>query len=320
MFQLRKAISSGWGIRHGEGKGDHMASRKRRSRSDRIFYISITIILTIVFLLVLYPCIYVLSASFSSGSAVQSGKVILFPVDFSLDGYKTVFRTETVWIGFRNSLFYTVVGTAISLAMTVTAGYCLSRNDVPGRNGIMFLFTFTMFFSGGMIPSYLLIQKLHMMNTVWAILIPGAISAYNLIMAKTFIQNTIPGELLEASMMDGCSDIMYFIKVVIPLSKAIIAVLVLFYAVGYWNSYFNAMIYLHNRDIYPLTIFLREILMADQIDPSTVSDPELQAKVAQMAGVIKYALIVITMIPVLAIYPFIQKYFVKGVMIGSVKG
>lgn len=290
------------------------------SWNDKVFYGVVAIVLTLFFILVLYPCVYVISASFSSGAAVQSGKVVLFPVDFSLEGYKTVFRTPTVWTGFRNSLFYTFVGTAINIIMTITAAYCLSRNDLPGRNFIMLIFTFTMFFSGGMITSYMLVQKLGLLNTVWSLLIPGAIGVYNLIIAKTFIQNSIPEELLEAARMDGCSDFMYFIKVVIPLSKAIIAVLVLFYGVSHWNAYFNAMIYLHDKALYPLTLFLREILMADQIDPSTVTDPELQAHLAQAAGVIKYALIVVSMIPVLVIYPFIQKYFVKGVMIGSVKG
>lgn len=293
---------------------------KNYSLSDKIFYILVVTLLSLFFLIVLYPCIYVVSASISSGSAVQSGKVILLPVDISLQGYATVFNTPKVWTGFRNSLFYTVAGTAINLVMTMIAAYCLSRTDVPGSNFVMLIFTFTMFFSGGLIPSYLLIRQLGMLNTVWSLLLPGAISVYNLIMARTFIRNTIPSELLEASMMDGCSDIMFFLKIVLPLSKAIMAVLVLFYAVGHWNSYFNAMIYLNDRELYPLTIFLREILMADQIDPSTISDPELQAKIAQMAGVIKYALIVVTMIPILLIYPFIQKYFVKGVMIGSVKG
>lgn len=297
-----------------------MRKFKNFSTGDKAFYLVTAIVLTILFLMVLYPCVYVASASISSGAAVQSGKVVLFPVDISFEGYRTVFHTPKVWTGFRNSLFYTVAGTAISMIMTMTTAYCLSRKDVPGRNFIMLLFTFTMFFSGGLVPSYLLIRQLGFLNTVWAIIVPGAISVYNLIMAKTFIQNTIPQELLEASMMDGCSDIMYYLRVVLPLSKAIIAVLILFYAVGFWNSYFNAMIYLNNRELYPLTIYLREILMADQIDPSTVSDPELQARIAQMAGVIKYALIVVTMIPVLLIYPFIQKYFVKGVMIGSVKG
>lgn len=290
------------------------------SWNDKIFYGAAAAVLTMFFILVLYPCVYVISASFSSGTAVQSGKVVLLPVDFSLEGYKIVFHTPSVWTGFRNSLFYTVVGTAINVVMTMTAAYCLSRHDLPGRNFIMLLFTFTMFFSGGMITSYMLVQKLGLLNTVWSLLLPGAIGVYNLIIAKTFIQSAIPGELLEAARIDGCSDIMYFIKVVIPLSKAIIAVLVLFYGVGHWNAYFNAMIYLHDKALYPLTLFLREILMADQIDPSTVTDPELQAQLAQAAGVIKYALIVVSMVPVLVIYPFIQKYFVKGVMIGSVKG
>ena len=294
--------------------------RRKYSLNDKLFYFFTTLILTLFFLLVLYPCIYVISASFSTGTAVQSGKVILFPVDFSLEGYRTVFHTPTVWLGFKNSLFYTLVGTLINITMTLTAAYCLSRHDLYGRNFIMLLFTFTMFFNGGMIPHYILVQKLGFLNTVWALLIPGAIGVYNLIVCKTFIQNTIPADLLEAAQIDGCSDFMYFIRIVLPLSKAIIAVLVLFYGVRHWNSYFSAMIYLNDKNLYPLTLFLREILMADQIDPSTVSDPEMQAKLAQSAGVIKYALIVVSMVPVLLIYPFIQKYFVKGVMIGSVKG
>ncbi len=290
------------------------------SLNDKIFYIVITVILTLFFIIVLYPCIFVISASFSSGNAVQSGKVVLFPVDFSLEGYNTVLHTATVWVGYRNSIFYTVVGTCINLVMTLTAAYCLSRKDLPGRNGIMLLFTFTMFFSGGMIPSYMVVRQLHMLNTRWALLIPGAIGVYNLIVARTFIVNSIPEELLEASRIDGCSDIMYYLKVVIPLSKAIIAVLVLFYGVGHWNAYFNAMIYLHTKDLYPLTLFLREILMSSQIDPSTVQDPEMQARLADMVGVIKYALIMVSLVPIMLIYPFVQKYFVKGVMIGSVKG
>ena len=289
-------------------------------RSDKIFYIIITIILTLFFIIVLYPCIYVISASFSSGDAVQAGKVVLWPVDLSIEGYKTVLNTSDVWIGFRNSLFYTIVGTSINIVMTVITAYSLARPDVPGRNGIMLLFTFTMFFNGGMIPTYMVIRSLGMLDTIWCLIIPGAIGAYNLIVARTFIQNTIPLELLEAAKIDGCSDIKYMLKVVIPLSKAVIAVLVLFYGVGHWNSYFNAMIYLHTPDLYPLTLFLREILLMEQIDPSTISDPELQAQMAKAAGVIKYALIVVSMVPVMLIYPFIQKYFVKGVMIGSIKG
>ncbi|MDR0568947.1 MAG: carbohydrate ABC transporter permease [Spirochaetaceae bacterium] len=290
------------------------------SKSDAVFYIGITVILTLFFLIVLYPCVFVISASFSSGSAVQAGRVVLLPVDFSLSGYQTVFNTGNIWIGFRNSILYTLFGTGINIIMTMTAAYCLSRTDVPGRNIFMLLFTFTMFFNGGMIPTYMLIQNLGMLNTPWSLLIPGAIGVYNMIIARTFIQNSIPGELLDAAKIDGCSDFGYYVKIVLPLSKAIIAVLVLFYGVGHWNAFFNPMIYLNNKALYPLTIFLRDILMATQIDPSTISDPEAQLRLAEAAAVIKYALIVVTLIPVIIIYPFVQKYFVKGVMIGSVKG
>jgi multiple sugar transport system permease protein/putative aldouronate transport system permease protein len=295
-------------------------SFKTCGRNDRIFYIFIFIVLSLFFLVVLYPCVFVLSASFSSGSAVQAGRVVLWPVGLSLEGYRTVFNTTTIWLGFRNSIFYTVAATSLNIAMTMTTAYCLSRSDVPGRNFITLLFTFTMFFNGGMIPTYILIQHLGMLNTPLALIIPGAIGVYNMIIAKTFIQSSIPPELLDAAKIDGCSDIYYYIRIILPLSKAIIAVLVLFYGVGHWNAYFNAMIYLHNKELYPLTIFLREILMASQIDPSTVQDPEMQMRLAEAAALIKYSLIVVTIIPVILIYPFVQKYFVKGVMIGSVKG
>ncbi|MDR1326760.1 MAG: carbohydrate ABC transporter permease [Treponema sp.] len=293
---------------------------KKTTAGDRIFYTLIFIFLTLFFLIVLYPCIFVISASFSSGTAVQSGRVVLLPVDLSLEGYRTVFNTTTVWLGFRNSILYTVAGTVINIAMTMTTAYCLSRSDVPGRNIFMLMFTFTMFFNGGMIPSYMLIRNLGMLNTPWALLIPGSIGVYNMIIAKTFIQNSIPSEMLDAAKIDGCSDIGYYLRIVLPLSQAIIAVLVLFYGVGHWNAYFNAMIYLNNKSLYPLTIFLRDILMSTQIDPSTVSDPEMQMRLAEAAAVIKYSLIVVTLVPVIAIYPFVQKYFIKGVMIGSVKG
>ena len=295
-------------------------SFKNMTKSDKVFHVIIVAVLTFFFILVLYPCIYVVSASFSSGAAVQSGKVVLFPVEPSLEGYKTVFNTPNIWIGFKNSLFYTVAGTLLNIVLTMTAAYCLSRKDLPGRNAIMLFFTFTMFFNGGIVTTYMVVKNLQLLNSPLALILPVALNVYNMIVAKTFIQNSIPGELLEAATIDGCSDFTYFIKIVIPLSKAIIAVLVLYYGVYHWNSYFNAMIYLHDKELYPLTLFLREILMADQIDPSTVTDPELQARIAEAAGVIKYALIVVSMVPILILYPFIQKYFVKGVMIGSVKG
>ena len=297
-----------------------MQSFKNISRGDKVFTILVTVVLTLFFISVLYPCIFVLSASFSSGKAVQSGRVVLLPVEFSLEGYKTVFNTPTIWTGYRNSIVYTVCGTVINLVMTILAAYCLSRHDLPGRGGIMLAFTFTMFFNGGLIPMYMQVDRLHLLNNPLSLMLPGAISVYNMIVARTFISNSIPKELLEASQIDGCSDIRYLINIVLPLSKAIIAVLTLFYAVGHWNSYFNAMIYLHDKGKYPLTLFLREMLMMSNIDPSTVSDPELQARLADMVAVIKYALIVVSVVPVLVIYPFVQKYFVTGVMIGSVKG
>lgn len=292
----------------------------RYSWQDKLFYTVVYVVLTLFFLAVLYPCVFVLSASFSSGTAVQSGKVVLFPVEFSTKGYEMVLKDKDVWLGLRNSIFYTVVGTCINIIMIMTCGYCMSRKDLPGRNLFMMMFTLTMFFNGGMIPTYMLLRNLKMINTIWAMLIPGAMGVYNMIVAKTFIQNSIPHELLEATMIDGGSDIAYYLKVVLPLSKSIIAVQVLFNGVTHWNSYFNAMIYLYNERLYPLTLFLRQILMLENIDPSTFADTEQAAAIMQYVGVIKYALIVVTMVPIIMLYPFIQKHFVKGVMIGSVKG
>lgn len=298
-----------------------MRKRKRKiSSSDLVFYIITGTLITLFFIVVLYPIMFVLAASFSSGDAVSGGKVFLWPVEFSLDGYKTVFNDRSVLVGFRNSLIFMVVGTVINVSLTMCAAYALTRTDLPGINKIMFLFTFTMFFGGGMIPNYMLVKNLHIMNTMWALVLPGAINVYNMIIARTFIKSNIPKELYEAAQMDGCNDITFFVKMVLPLSGAVIAVLVLFYGVAHWNTYFNAMLYLNDTEKYTLPIILKQILIASQIDPSTVSDPELQMQIARIANVIKYALIVVTMIPIAIVYPFIQKYFVKGVMIGSIKG
>lgn len=295
-------------------------NRKKAGSSDLLFYSITGVIITVFFLVVLYPVIFVIAASFSSGDAVTAGRVFLWPVEFSLDGYRTVFHNSQVLTGFQNSFLYTVLGTVINVVLTMCAAYALTRVEVPGINKIMFLFTFTMFFSGGIIPNYILVRNLHIMNTMWAMVLPGAINAYNLIIARTFIQSNIPKELREAAQMDGCGDLKFFLKVVLPLSGAVIAVLVLFYGVANWNSYFNAMLYLNDKEKYSLPIVLKQILISSQIDPSTVTDPELQMQIARIANVIKYALIVVAMLPIALIYPFIQKYFVKGVMIGSIKG
>lgn len=289
-------------------------------RQDKIFYAIVYTVIVLLTLSVLYPIIYILSSSFSSGEAVSSGKVLLFPVDFSLAGYRRVFENSRVWIGYRNTIFYTVVGTLNNLFMTMICAYPLSRRGLPGRKGLMLFFVFTMYFSGGMIPSYLLMRSLGYINTVWAIIVPGSFSVYQMIVARTFINSTIPEELFEAATIDGCSDFRYFQTFVVPLSKAIITVMTLQYAVGHWNSYFRAYIYLSNKNLFPLQVFLREILVMNQIESSDIVDLETQAIMQGMADLLKYSLIVVATLPIMLIYPFIQKYFVQGVMVGSLKG
>ena len=290
------------------------------SAGDKVFYVIITIILTLFLIAVAYPCIYVVSASFSAGSAVNAGKVILWPVQFSLESYKLVMSDPDVWRSFLNSIFYTVTGTLLSVTLTMCAAYCLARKDFPGGNLIMLMFTFVMFFSGGMIPKYLLVSNLGLTNTVWSVILPSSLSTYNLIVARTFIANSIPGEIFDAAMVDGCSDWKYFYRIVLPLSKAIIAVLVLYYGVSRWNAYFQPMLYLSDRKLYPLTLVVREYLIMGKIDGSNIQDPEKAARIADLMGGMKYSLIVIGTVPVMILYPFVQKHFAKGVMIGSVKG
>lgn len=287
---------------------------------DRVFYFLVNLFALFMFVVVLYPLIYVVSSSFSSPDAVLSGKVVFLPVEFSLEGYKTVFGYQDVLTGYMNTILYTVLGTTINIIMTLICAYPLARKTLPFRNFFMFLFTFTMFFGGGLIPSYLLMRDLHMINTIWAIVIPGAISVYNMIIARTYMQTSIPGEMLEAAQVDGCSDARYFFQMVLPLSKAMIAVIALYYAVGHWNGWFNAFIYLNDRGKYPLQLFLREILIANTFDPDSTMDPELLQKMRGMSDLLKYSLIVVSSAPVMLLYPFAQKYFIKGVMIGSLKG
>jgi putative aldouronate transport system permease protein len=292
----------------------------RASRDDRIYYAFIYSVMAVLFVAVAYPIVYILSCSFSSPAAVSIGKVVLWPVDLSVAGYKAVFEYDTVWLGYRNTVFYTVVGTFLNVCVTMAAAYPLARRSLPGRGIATFLFSFTMIFSGGMIPTYILVRQLKMLNTVWSLLIPGALSVYNMIVTRTFLQSNVPLELLEAAQMDGCSDTRFFFRIVLPLSKAVIAVIALFYAVGHWNAYFNAFIYLSNSKLYPLQLFLREVLVMNQIDANLIEDPELALAKQGMADLLKYSLIVVSTAPILCAYPFAQKYFVKGVMIGSLKG
>lgn len=296
------------------------ANKIKHTVSDRRFEAVLILVLGILGVVVAYPLVYVLSSSFSSPSAVMSGKVWLFPVDFSLAGYQAIFKNSQVLIGYRNSLFYMVFGTIINIVMTLLAAYPLSRSDMPGQGPIMMLFTFTMIFSGGMIPTYLVIKDLHMLNTVWSMLVPGAIAVNNMIITRSFIRNSIPKEMLEAAKIDGCNDIQYFFNMVLPLSGSVIAVITLYYAIAHWNSYFNAFMYLSDQNLYPLQLFLRDILISNKVDASMVIVDDAAAAKEGLAELLKYSLIVVAILPVMVIYPFVQKHFVKGVMIGSVKG
>ena len=295
------------------------AAKIKLLRQDRRFYFCVNVVLTLLVITIIYPIILVISSSFSAPSAVYAGRVFLWPVDLSVEGYKAVFKNRQIVSGALNSVFYTGVGTLVNLVMTTLAAYPLARRTLPGRSIIMKLFVFTMFFSGGMIPNYILLMNLHLLNTRFALILPGAISVYNMILMRTFFQN-IPAELNEAASIDGCSDIRYLLQIVIPLSKPIIAVLALYYAVAHWNAYFNAMMYLTDQELAPLQLVLRDILVSNTISLSDIADEETMRARQGIAELMTFSLIVISSLPVMVIYPFIQKYFVQGVMLGSIKG
>ncbi len=289
-----------------------------RSRADKAFDVADYILLTIAFLLVAYPLYFVVIASISDPIAVYEGRVILYPIRPTLEGYQRILSYSSLFVGYKNTLLYTLVGTAINLVLTITAGYALSRKDLVGGNVMMMGVMFTMIVSGGMIPNYLLVQELNLYNTMWALILPGAVSTWNLIVCRTFFQQTIPDELREAAELDGCGDTGFFLRVVLPLSSAIIAVMVLFYAVSHWNSYYNALLYLTTTSKYPLQLVLRNILIVNTLD-DMVNDVATQAAQQRMGDLIKYGMIIVSSLPLLILYPFLQKYFVQGVLIGSLK-
>ncbi|MGG1638942.1 carbohydrate ABC transporter permease [Paenibacillus sp. NRS-1760] len=268
--------------------------------------------------IIMYPLYFVLLASITDPSAVQM--TLLWPEKLSFEGYKKILDSANLWIGYKNSFVYAILGTFINLCLTLPAAYALSRKDMSGRNTIMLVITFTMFFSGGLIPTYLTVKELGMLDSVWAMVIPNAVGAWNLIIARTFFQSTIPDELLEAAKIDGCSDAKFFWKMVLPLSQALIAIMVLFYGVAHWNSYFNALIYLREQDLFPLQLVLRSILIENQIHNDMMTDLSSMGDQLRAAELIKYGMIIIAALPLLILYPFLQNYFVKGVMIGSIKG
>lgn len=293
---------------------------KRQTWDDKLYYVLVYLTVGILTLTVLYPIVFILSASFSEPSAVSAGQVTLLPVGFSVEGYKRVLGYDRVWIGFRNTILYTGFGTLLNVFMTLICAYPMARKGLPLKQPIMFLFSFTMLFSGGMIPSYLLMRDLHLLNTPYVMIIPGAMAVYQMVITRTYIQSSIPYDIMESAMLDGCNDFRYFAQFVLPLSVPVIAVIAMQYAVGHWNAYFNAFIYLTNKELFPLQVFLREVLVMSQIDPEDFIDDETAAVIQGLSDLLKYALIVVSTAPILVVYPLIQRHFVKGLMVGSLKG
>lgn len=294
----------------------------KMSKDDIIYMIITRIFLIALMVIVLYPLYFVLVASVSDPTYVNSGELLLWPKGFTLLGYKRVFTDNRILTGYANTILYTAAGTVLGVCCTMLAAYALSRRDLPGRKIITLLFIFTMYFSGGMIPYYLVVKGLGLVNSRLFMILTGSVSVYNIVIAKSFLESNIPEELRDAASIDGCGNGRFFAQIVIPLSKAVIAVIALYLAVSYWNSYFNAMMFLTDSQKYPLQLFLRQILLtvSQSVSANSNLDPEALIQLEQMGQVIKYGVIVVATVPIICVYPFIQKYFVKGVMIGSVKG
>ena len=296
----------------------------KRCREDVIFDTVIFIILTLILFVVAYPLYWVIISSFSDPTAVSAGKVLLRPMGFTLKGYAEVFKNSQVIRGFFNSIVITFVGVCVNLAVTLPTAYALSRDNFSGKKPITVFYMITMFFGGGMIPTYLVVKNMQLLNTIWALVLPGCLSVYNMIVARTFFKSNISEELYEAGEIDGCTQSRFFFQIALPLSKAIIAIMVLYYGVGHWNSYFSALLYISDQDKYPLQLVLRNILITNQTALSqTATTAAARAALQeqqQLIDVMKYSLIIISSVPVLIMYPLVQKHFVKGVMIGSVKG
>ena len=301
-----------------------VSNKVKESRADKAFDVTLFIILTLILIIVAYPLYFVIIASISDPQAVSGGDVTFLPVGFSLDGYAEVFKDTRVMRSFVNYIFYTTVGTCINLIVTIPTAYTLSRRQFAGKKFVTFFYMVTMFVSGGMIPTYLVVKNMQMLDTMWSLIVPGAMSVYNMIVARTFFESSLPEELFEAATVDGCGHTKFFFKIALPLSKAIIAIMVLYYGIGHWNNYFSALLYMKTEDKYPLQLVLRSILISNEANLSmAVTTPEMQAALQEQQALVdlmKYSLIIVSSIPVMILYPFIQKHFVKGVMIGSVKG
>ena len=295
----------------------------KKIKSEKGFDCIVTIVLILFSLVTVVPLLYILVNSISSPELVYFGEVFLIPKEVTLEAYERVLMDDEIIKGYVNTILYTLLGTVLSLILTFTAAYPLSRKDIAGKNFLTLLYTITMFVNGGLIPTYLVVEKLHMTNTIWGFIIPGCLSVWNIIVVKTYMQSTIPLEIQEAAMIDGSSDMKLFLRIILPLCKPIVAVMVLFYAVGYWNSYFNALIYITDEALYPLQMVLRKILISSDMSNMMSGVGGAMESIAQQSMLsesLKYATIVLASAPILFLYPFAQKYFEKGVMIGSVKG
>lgn len=288
--------------------------------SDRIFDICNHLLMLFMLLVTAYPVLIVVSSSVSNPYSLMAGEIWLFPKGFTLDGYRAVFVHDEVWSGMMNSAIYTVAGTVINMILTVLAAYPLSRRDFTLRRPISLLFAFTMWFTGGMIPLYLLVRNLGIYNTRWAMLLPGAMSIWNMVIVRTYFQSNISGEILESAKIDGCDDFRYLASIALPLSLPALAVVTLYYLVAHWNQFFQAYLYLQNKELFPIQVVLRNILLLSQTDNMAVEASDAAATAQLMSEVLKYSLVVVASLPMIFVYPFVQKYFIKGIMVGAVKG
>lgn len=291
------------------------------SREDKVFDFIVHCLAVLIILSVVYPLYFIIIASISNSVMVSTGQVVLWPKGFSLFGYQEILKDTRIWIGYRNTIFYTLFGTLVNMMLTLPAAYTLSRKEFRARRPLMFFFVFTMFFNGGLVPTYILMRDVNILNSVWVFIIPFAVNVYNLIIVRTFFEVSIPKDLYEAASLDGCTHFRYFLTVVIPLSKAVISVISLYYLVQHWNDFYTALIYVRDNELMPLQMILRDILISNQVFSQGAGAGGAAGGYAQQyADQVKYAVIIVSTLPILCVYPFIQKYFEKGVMIGAVKG
>lgn len=293
----------------------------KRSRGETAFDVAIVVLCILIFVIVFYPLYFVIIASVSDQTLVSTGKVTLFPRGISTFGYHEIFKDNRIWTGYKNTVIYTVAGTLVNLLLTLPAAYSLSRPEFRARRILMFLFVFTLFFNGGLIPTYILMKDLHLTNSMWVFIVPFAVNVFNLIIARTFFEASLPKELYESASIDGCSHFKFYVLIAMPLSKAVISVIALYYLVAHWNDFFTGLIYIHSNELQPLQIVLRDILLSNQVfSQGAGSGGNAGGYAQQFADQVKYGVIIVSTLPILIVYPFIQKYFEKGVMIGSVKG